>query len=355
MRVAAPIVCDEESRKTLERWGASRTQESRLVERARIVLGCLSGERNDQIAARMHLRPNTVSKWRRRFAEMGLAGLRDQPRSGKPATYDVGQLRTRILKQLEAPAPRGQSNWDGATLAHALGVSDDVVWRILSKEGISLQRIRSWCVSTDPEFAAKAADVVGLYLQPPVNAVVISVDEKPSVQAIERKTGYVQTANGKIVRGIKSTYKRHGTVNLFAALNVATGVIRSKTTQSKKRTDFESFMNEVVAEVPATQEIHVILDNYSTHKNNDAWLAVHSNVHFHYTPTSASWLNQVEIWFGILTRKSLRGASFSSTQQLTQAITEFVDNYNQNATPFVWRKREVKGAQLRNTIVNLCN
>ena len=210
-------------------------------------------------------------------------------------------------------------------------------------------------MSTDPEFAAKAADVIGLYLDPPHNAVVISVDEKPSVQAIERKTGYVQTSSGKIVRGMKSTYKRHGTINLFAALNVATGVIRSKTTESKKRPDFQSFMDEVVADVPPTQEIHVIVDNYSTHKKNDDWLAKHSNVHLHFTPTSASWLNQVEIWFGIFTRKSLRGASFSSKEQLTQAIATFVESYNKKAAPFVWRKREVKGTQLRNTIVNLCN
>jgi len=328
MRVAASVTCDEESRKTLERWGASRAVEARLVERARIVLRCLAGERNDRIAAQMNLRPNTVAKWRGRFIEMGVAGLRDQPRPGKPPKYDVGQLRTRILKQLEVPAPDGQSSWDGATLARALDVSDDVVWRILSKEGISLQRMRSWCVSTDPEFAAKAADVIGLYLDPPHNAVVISVDEKPSVQAIERKTGYVQTSSGKIVRGMKSTYKRHGTINLFAALNVATGVIRSKTTESKKRPDFQSFMDEVVADVPPTQEIHVIVDNYSTHKKNDDWLAKHSNVHLHFTPTSASWLNQVEIWFGIFTRKSLRGASFSSKEQLTQAIATFVESYN---------------------------
>lgn len=357
MRVAASVTCDEESRKTIERWGASRAVEARLVERARIVLRCLAGERNDRIAAQMNLRPNTVAKWRGRFIEMGVAGLRDQPRPGKPPKYDVGQLRTRILKQLEMPAPDGQSSWDGVTLARALDVSDDVVWRILSKEGISLQRMRSWCVSTDPEFAAKAADVIGLYLDPPHNAVVISVDEKPSVQAIERKTGYVQTSSGKIVRGMKSTYKhkRHGIINLFAALNVATGVIRSKTTESKKRPDFQSFMDEVVADVPPTQEIHVIVDNYSTHKKNDDWLAKHSNVHLHFTPTSASWLNQVEIWFGIFTRKSLRGASFSSKEQLTQAIATFVESYNKKAAPFVWRKREVKGTQLRNTIVNLCN
>src|SRR5260370_569525 len=160
---------------------------------------------------------------------------------------------------------------------------------------------------------------------------------------------------GKNVHGLKSAYKRHGPVNLFAALEVASGVIQGKTTQTKKRVDFQAFMTDLVAEQPPDREIHVILDNLSTHKKNDDWLAVHPNVTFHFTPTSASWLNQVEIWFGIFSRKALAGASFASIAQLVQAIRDFTQAYNRNAAPFVWRKREVKGAQLRNTIVNLRN
>ena len=163
------------------------------------------------------------------------------------------------------------------------------------------------------------------------------------------------TRSGKIVRGLRSTYKRHGTINLFAALNVATGTIQSKTTITKKRPDFQAFLDGVIAKVPAGQEIHVILDNYSTHKNNQDWLAGHPHVHFHFTPTSASWLNHVEIWFSIFTRKTLRGASFASTDQLVQAIDAFIAAYNPSAAPFIWRKREVRGAQLRNTIINLRN
>ena len=184
---------------------------------------------------------------------------------------------------------------------------------------------------------------------------MLCVDEKPSIQALERKTGYVHTSSSKIVRGLQSTYKRHGTINLFAALDVATGIIQSKTTVEKKRPDFQSFMNEIVATVPDDKEIHVILDNYCTHKKNQKWLTEHPNVHFHFTPTSASWLNQVEIWFGILGRKTLSGASFTSTEMLVQAIESFVARHNETASPFVWRKREVRGAQLRNTIANLCN
>lgn len=354
-RIAVGINCTADDKKELERLSKSRTDESRMVERAKIVLGCLAGRRNDEIASELGIQAATAGVWRKRFAAEGLAGLRDRARPGKPPVYPAQELRQRILKQLEAPPPAGLAGWDGGTLAKALEVSDDVIWRILRKEGIQLRRLRSWCVSTDPEFAAKAADVIGLYLSRPQNALVLSVDEKPSIQALERKTGYVCTSSGKIVRGLKSTYKRHGTINLFAALNVATGTIQTKTTETKKRPDFQAFMDDVIKDVPADQEIHVILDNYCTHKKNHDWLTKHPNVHFHFTPTSASWLNQVEIWFGIFSRKTLSGASFVSIEQLVQAIEAFIAAYNQSASPFVWRKREVKGAQLRNTIANLCN
>ena len=354
-RVAAGITCTTEQRKELERLSRSRTDQARLVERAKIILGCLAGRRNDDVAAELGMQASTVGVWRRRFAAEGVAGLRDRARSGKPPLYPASELRGRILAQLEAPPPAGLAGWDGGTLAQALGVSDDAVWRVLRKEGIQLRRHRSWCVSTDPEFAAKAADVIGLYLSPPHNALVISVDEKPGMQALERTTGYVCTSSGKVVRGLKSTYKRHGTINLFAALNVVTGTIRSQTTVSKKRVDFLAFMEGVIADVPVEEEIHVILDNYCTHKRNQEWLAQHPQVHFHFTPTSASWLNQVEIWFSILGRKTLKGASFTSIEHLVQAIEAFIASHNQSAAPFVWRKREVKGSQLRNTISNLRN
>ena len=353
-RVAVALSCTAQDMAELGRLSRSRSGEVRMAERARIVLACLQGRRNDEIAREMGLRPNTVGQWRQRFAANGMAGLGDRPRPGKPAKYGV-ELRDRILAQLEAPPPPGMASWDGGSLALALGVSDHAVWRVLRRQGIQLQRHRSWCVSTDPEFAAKAADVIGLYLNPPQNALVLSVHEKPSIQALERARGYVHTSSGKIVQGMKSTYKRNGTVNLFAALEVATGVIRGKTTQTKKRADFQAFMDDVLADQPAGRQIHVILDNLNTHKKNDAWLAAHPNVTFHFTPTSASWLNQVEIWFGIFQRKTLNNASFSSVEQLIEAIHAFTAAYNQNAAPFVWRKREVRGAQLRNTIVNLRN
>jgi len=346
--------CSELDRKILEQWAHSRTEESRLVERAKIILKCLRGERVLSIARDLKVRPNTVIEWRRRFEKQGVQGLKDRPRTGKPLHYEA-EFRNKVLKTLELPPPSGQARWDGPAVAKHLATSVHAVWRLLRKEGICLSRQRSWCVSTDPEFIPKSANIVGLYLNPPENAIVISVDEKPSIQALERSTGYVATQNGKIVQGFKSTYKRHGTLNLFAALEVATGAIHTQTTQQKRRVEFLAFMDQLLLDLPKDKELHVILDNYCIHKKNDAWLAVHPNIYFHFTPTSASWLNQVEIWFGIFSRKALRGASFNSIEQLRQAIEAFVAAYGPTAKPFMWRKREVKGSQLKNTIVNLCN
>jgi transposase len=351
----APIpTCADDIKQKLYKLSSSRISEARIVERAKMIIYLLEGKSVAATAEKFDVRPNTVIDQRRRFEQKGIDGLFDRPRSGKPPEYGK-DFRDSVLKLLEEDPPDGLSTWDGPTVAKRLNSSADAVWRVLRKEGICLQRQRSWCVSTDPEFAVKAADVVGLYLNPPENALVLSLDEKPSMQAIERKTGYVMTDNGKIVRGLKSTYKRHGTLNLFAALEVATGAIHTKTTQYKKRVDFLEFMDDLVSETPPEKELHVIMDNYCIHKKNDAWLIAHPNVHFHFTPTSASWLNQVEIWFGIMSRKVLRGGSFKGKEELRAAIEAFIKAYGPTAKPFEWRKREVKGSQLKNTIVNLCN
>lgn len=347
-----PLSCSEADRKELERIGRSHSEPKRRVDRARIILACLANDNQVLVANDLNTRPNTVNKWRNRFAKQGLAGLADAPRPGKPKTMGK-DLRTKVLRLLETPPPKGQAAWDGIALAKALGAKKSSIYALLAKDGIQLQRSRSWCVSTDPEFAAKAADVIGLYLNPPQRAIVFSIDEKPTIQALSRQQGYVKTSSGKMARGLQSTYKRNGTLNLFAALNVATGEVKSKTTATKKRPDFQAFMDEVVKDIPSTQEIHIIADNYCTHKKNDDWLKAHPNVTFHFTPTSASWLNMVEIWLGILTRKALKGASFNTTNDLAQAIEDFCEVYNASAKPFVWRKREVRGTQLRNTIANL--
>jgi transposase len=354
-RHAPELECSAEDNAGLVAVAKSQTAEARAVERARIILACLEGKEIQQVAQELGVSIPTVTKWRKRFALWGLRGLQDQPRPGKPVTYDA-TFRDRVLSLLEQPPPAGMSHWDGPAVAEKLNASVYAVWRVLRREGIYLQRLRSWCVSTDKEFAPKAAEVVGLYLNPPINAVVLSVDEKPSLQAIERSSGYVETDSGAVVRGLKSTYKRHGTLNLFAALEVGTGQVHTKFTDYKKREDFLSFLDGILADQPQGKEIHVILDNYSTHKRNHDWLAkFEGRVQFHFTPTSASWLNQIEIVFSLLQRKTLSGASFKTKDQLREAIEAFIKKHNEHAKPFRWRKREVRGSQLRNTVVNLCN
>src|SRR2546425_4276067 len=352
---APELECSIEDKASLVAITKSRTAEARAVERARIILACLEGKEIQQVARELRVSVPSVTKWRERFSLWGLRGLRDQSRTGKPVRYGIA-FRNRVLALLEETPPPGMSHWAGPAVAERLEASVHAVWRVLRREGIYLQRRRSWCVSTDKEFAPKAAEVVGLYLNPPVNAVVLSVDEKPSLQAIERASGYVETDSGKVVRGLKSTYKRHGTLNLFAALEVGTGQVKTKFTEYKKREDFRSFRDDVPADQPQDKEIHVILDNYSPHKGNDDWLAkFQGRVQFHFTPTSASWLNQIEIVFSLLQRKTLNGGSFKTKDQLREAIDAFIRRHNERAKPFRWRKREVKGSQLQNTIINLCN
>lgn len=355
-RHAPAISLTTEEASTLKTISNSRAAEYRQVERAKIILACATGLQSKEVANELGITLPTVAKWRKRFAEQGLPGLRDAQRSGKPLIYGT-DFRDRLFSLIDKDPPDGLVRWDCPTLAEKLGGSTHAVWRLLRKEGIYLHRSRSWCISTDPEFAVKAADIVGLYLNPPLNALVLSVDEKPSIQAIERETGFIETRDKKVYRGYKSTYKRHGTLNLFAALNVATGYVHAETTAQKKREDFQAFLGGVISDLPKDKEIHVILDNYSTHKKNDEWLEKNfkNRVRFHFTPTSASWLNQIEIWFGILSRKTLNGASFPDKDSLVAAIKAFTERHNENPAPFKWKKREVHGSQLRNTIKNFRN
>jgi transposase len=338
---AAVITLSPEEEKMLHQWLRAGTTEQRLIERAQMILWASQGQSTVQIAGSLRTRAARVSKWRQRFAHHRLEGLQDGLRSGKPRRYDASTEK-RLLKQLDQPPPPGHSTWTGHLLAQALGdVSEDQVWRVLRQHGISLRRRRSWCISTDPAFAPKAADIIGLYLQPPENALVLAVDEKPSIQALERAQGWIRLPNGKALTGFSHCYTRHGTTTLFAALDVASGQVKTGHYARRRRREFLAFMNEVVAE-HAGRELHVVLDNLSTHKpKTDGWLRRHPSVHFHYTPTYASWLNQVECWFSILSRQALHGASFTSPLELRRAIDQFVTVYNQTACPFEWRKAVV--------------
>ena len=353
-RQAPHIQLSDLERQDLDRWRRAGKTESRLLPRMEVIERAAQGWASQAIAVRLGLRAATVSKWRRRFAQQRLEGLRDAPRPGPPRRYTAA-TEQRILKKLDEPPPAGRSRWNGRLLAQALGdVSPDQVWAVLRRHGIELERRHSWCVSTDPEFARKAADIVGLYLDPPAGAVVLSVDEKPAIQALERAPGWLRLPNGRSLRGFNHEYKRHGTTTLFAALEVLKGGVHTAHYHRRRRREFLNFMNGTVAAYPG-QELHVIVDNLSTHKpQHDRWRDRHPTVHFHYTPTHASWLNQVECWFSILSRQALQGASFTSTVQLRQAMDRFVEAYNQRAVPFEWTKRLVAPARLRHTYSDLC-
>jgi transposase len=350
---ATPIRLTKEERTELEALARSTKTEHRLRQRARIVLLAADGEGTRAIARAVHCTIGTASKWRVRFADKRLAGLDETGERGAEPKY-TPETDRRILAVLDNPSPEGFARWTGPLIAKALGDVDvQYVWRFLRAQKIDLAGRKSWCESDDPEFAAKAAEIVGLYLNPPDNALVLAVDEKPHIQALERAQGYLKLPNGRALSGQSHDYKRHGTSTLFAALNVANGAITARHYGRRRRIEFLDFMNYMVG-AHWSREIHVILDNLSTHKPKcDRWLARHKNVHFHFTPTHASWLNQIECWFSILVGQSLSGASFTSVDQLRTHIDAFIANYNQSARPFAWSNSEVHQKRLKPRFADL--
>src|SRR5436190_18005010 len=344
---AREVHLSRKDRKVLEACCRSPMTLQRDLKRARIVLLAAAGRSTRSIAKEVGVQPRIVSLWRHRYADHGLEGLQDKPRPGKQPIY-TKVTDKRILKLLDRPAPQGFARWTGPLLAEALGDVDvQYVWRFLRSHKIDLAARKSWCESNDPEFAAKAADVVGLYIAPPANAIVICVDEKPSIQALERAQGYLKLPTGRALTGHSHDYKRNGTSTLFAAFEVATGKVTVAHKKRRRRVEFLDFMNGIVA-IYGDTAIHVILDNLNTHKpKNDRWLKRNPNVHFHFTPTRASWLNQVEIWLSILEGKSLHGASFNSVAELREHIDAFIEAYNENAKPFVWTKAKVHQRRIK--------
>ena len=350
MKVIPPatvIALTVEERKALEALAGSRKSEARMRDRARIVLLAASGTGSRAVAREVGCTPGTASKWRVRYAHHRMAGLSETGDRGAEPRYGPEHGR-RILAMLDQAPPAGYSNWTAPLLARELvDIHEQYIWRFLRAQKVDLSGRKSWCESADPEFVPKAADIVGLYMGPPDNAVVLSVDEKPSIQALERAQGYLKLPNGRAMIGQSHDYKRNGTTTLFAALNVGTGEVTGRHYKRRRRLEFLDFMNRMVKQYQG-KEIHVVLDNLSTHKpKRDLWLARHPNVHFHYTPTHTSWLNQIEIWFSILSGKSLKGGSFGSVPELIAHIDTFIASYNEKARPFVWTKSVVHQKRMK--------
>src|SRR6476646_10263192 len=297
-------------RNVLEACCRSPMTMQRDLKRARIVLLAAAGRSTRSIAKEVGV-------------DQGLEGLQDRPRPGKQPIYTKATDK-RILRLLDKPAPEGFPRWIWSMQTEALGDVDvQYVWRFLRNHKIDLVARKSWCESNDPNFTAKAADVVGLYVVPPEKAIVLCVDEKPSIQALERAQGYLKLPNGRALTGQSHDYKRHGTTTLFAAFEVATGRIIAAHSKRRRRVEFLGFMNSLVDAFP-DRELHVILDNLNTHKKNERWLKKHPKVHFHFIPTRSSWLNQVETWFSVLQGQSLNGTSFSAIEQMQQHIDAFI-------------------------------
>ena len=335
-RVALPVELDCETRNTLNQFVRSSSTPQSLALRSRIVLAAANGSSNQQIASALKIPAITVGKWRRSFAVEGIEGLRDAPRSGRPPKHDASvrqKVQTRVCQQ-----PEDQSRWTVRTLAAEMGLPASTVHAMLVASKLQPHRIRTFTFSPDPDFEAKLLDIVALYLNPPENALVLCVDEKPSIQALDR-TQPLLPLRAKKPRAWTNEYVRHGTQTLLAALEIATGKVVAHVRDRRTTVDFLNFMDDVVKSYPA-RELHVVLDNLNIHKNEAAkqWLLRHPRVHFHYTPTHASWMNMIECFFSILTRQALTQSVQRSKRDLKDFLLRYLKQYGENPTPFTWTK-----------------
>ena len=335
-RPAVPITLDENEKDQLLGIARSRSLPHGLVRRAQIVLACAEGETHAAIAERLGVSGVTVGKWRRRYLDQGLEGLHDELRAGRPRTHEDERVAEVINTALQSQPPNA-THWSVRAMAEHTGVSKSTVQRWFGLFGVQPHRQRHFKLSNDPFFVEKVRDIVGLYLNPPDHAVVLCVDEKTQIQALERTQPLLPLGLG-YVEGVTHDYVRHGTTTLFAALDVATGKVFAQCKRRHRHQEFLAFLRHIEANVPATLDIHLVIDNYCTHKHAKvkAWLARRPRFHVHYTPTYASWINQVERWFGIITQRAIRRGSFSNVRQLTRKINAFVERYNAQASPFAW-------------------
>jgi putative transposase len=325
-----------EEQTQLSSLSTSRTQPHALVSRAKLVLWSAEGKNNSEIARRLHWRNATVGKWRQRFVQHRLTGLYDELRPGRPRSIEDEQIAG-LLSRTLSRKPAGGTHWSIRQAAHASRISKSTVHRLFQTFAVQPHRSRSFKLSTDPFFIEKVRDIVGLYLNPPDHALVLCVDEKSQIQALNRTQPVLPMGLG-YVEGITHDYVRHGTTTLFAALDIVTGAVFTECKPRHRHQEFLSFLRHLDECVPLELDVHLIVDNYATHKHPRvrAWLARRPRYHVHYTPTYSSWLNQVERWFGLITQRAIRRGSFGSVKELVQKIDAFVQHYNRTHRPFVW-------------------
>jgi transposase len=337
-RPTPAILLSDDERQTLQRWAKRPTSSQALALRCRIVLACAEGLSNVQAGVRLGVHEKTVGKWRTRFLTRRLEGLVDEPRPGAPRTITDAQVEQVITKTLEE-SPSDATHWSTRLMANATGMSQSAIVRIWRAFGLKPHLDEAWKLSTDPQFIDKVRDIVGLYLNPPQAAVVLCVDEKSSIQALDRTAPILPLVPGSPQRRSHDD-RRHGTTNLYAALNVASGLVISQLTARHRAVEFKRFLHRIDAAVPAGLDVHVICDNSSTHKTPaiQRWLLAHPRFHVHFTPTYSSWLNLVERWFGELTSKWLRRGTHRSVAELTHSIQSWIDTWNADPRPFVWTR-----------------
>ncbi len=350
--VAVSIELSEEERAQLESWARRRTSAQALAQRCRVVLLAAEGLNNTEIAERLGVHRPMVRKWRSRFAEYRLDGLIDEPRPGKPRTITDEQVEEVIVKTLES-TPKDATHWSTRSMASEVGLTQSAVLRIWQAFGLQPHRQETWKLSKDPQFVAKVRDVVGLYLNPPERAVVLCVDEKSQIQALDRTAPILPLLPGTPQRATHD-YKRAGTSSLYAALDITTGTVIGSLHARHRAIEFKKFLQTLDREVPADLDVHVILDNSSTHKTPAVkkWLLAHPRFVLHFTPTSSSWLNLVERWFSELTSKKLRRGTHRSVRELNTDIRSWIDDWNDDPRPYVWTKT---ADQILESISRYCN
>lgn len=329
----------EQDEAELASWVRAGTTQARLVERARIVLACAQDRSLVEVAELVQVSLPTVKKWRHRFSQQGLDGMRDAPRPGRPPVHSGADIAAVVAKTLSEPPPNGDSHWSTRSMGKAVGMAPSKVQHIWKTYGLAPHRVETFKFSTDPDFVAKVEDVVGIYLNPPEQALVFCVDEKSQIQALDRTAPILPLMPGVPARQTHD-YRRHGTSTLYAAYEVGDGGVLFKQTDRQRAREFIDFLKLIDRSTPNDVALHLVLDNSATHKTPDvaAWLAKHPRVTFHFTPTSSSWLNLVERWFAALTTKKLRRSTHRSVTALRRDITNWIVHWNQDPKPFRWVK-----------------